>query len=214
MPTKPLLKKTALALLLTFTFSLPAIAIDSGEAKVTEIINLSAKAPYDKMIGILAESLQRGFLQGLAQTLQQNPVAPEHQEQAQRIIQKHGQDIADRFREHLDKTVPWDALVKDVYVPLYLKHFTPAEADALLAFYRSDAGKKFAEKAPLLMQEATHAVNEKYGTALGSFAPALLQEKMMQTIAEMGPLQGTVIPPQSSVPQQPESNQSAPNPQE
>lgn len=188
---QPIFKKTALALLLAFSCSLPALAADDEAAKVAEIIDLSAKAPYEKMMSILSDRIQSGFLLGLAQAMRQNPVAPEHQAQAQQIIEKHSKDFAARLKAHLDKSVPWDALASDVYAPLYLKHFTPAETDALLAFYRSDTGKKFVETVPVLMQEATQAVNEKYGAVLGSFAPTLLQEKTVQIFAELKPLLAT-----------------------
>ena len=39
-------------------------------------------------------------------------------------------------------------------VPLYAKHFTETDLDALLAFYRSPIGRKTVEAMPALMQES------------------------------------------------------------
>jgi hypothetical protein len=39
-------------------------------------------------------------------------------------------------------------------VPLYAKHFTEADLDALLAFYRSPIGRKTVDAMPALMQES------------------------------------------------------------
>jgi uncharacterized protein len=39
-------------------------------------------------------------------------------------------------------------------VPLYAKHFTAADLDALLAFYKSPIGRKTVEAMPALMQES------------------------------------------------------------
>ena len=43
-------------------------------------------------------------------------------------------------------------------VPLYAKHFTEAELDELLAFYRSPIGRKTSETMPGLMQESMELV--------------------------------------------------------
>ena len=55
----------------------------------------------------------------------------------------------------------WAAVKKDVYdvevaelnkqlIPIYKKHFTQDEVKAVIAFYESPAGKKLAEKTPLV----------------------------------------------------------------
>jgi len=44
--------------------------------------------------------------------------------------------------------------LRDKMVPLYAKHFTEADLDALLAFYRSAIGRKTVETMPALMQES------------------------------------------------------------
>ena len=43
-------------------------------------------------------------------------------------------------------------------VPLYAKHFTEAELDELLAFYRSPIGRKTTEAMPAVMQEGMELV--------------------------------------------------------
>jgi uncharacterized protein len=46
-------------------------------------------------------------------------------------------------------------------VPIYAKHFTEAELDELLAFYRSPVGRKTTETMPAVMRESMEmAVNE------------------------------------------------------
>jgi hypothetical protein len=45
----------------------------------------------------------------------------------------------------------------DTIVPLYAKHFSKSELNALIDFYTSPAGKKLAEKQPLILQESMMA---------------------------------------------------------
>ncbi len=42
----------------------------------------------------------------------------------------------------------------NLLVPIYEKHFTEAEVDELINFYKSDAGKKLVEKLPLITSES------------------------------------------------------------
>ena len=59
----------------------------------------------------------------------------------------------------------WAAVKKDVYdvevaelnkqlIPIYKKHFTQDEVKAFIAFYETPAGKKLAEKTPLIIVES------------------------------------------------------------
>lgn len=59
----------------------------------------------------------------------------------------------------------WAALKKDVFdvevaelnkqlIPVYKKHFTQEEVKAIVAFYETPAGKKLAEKTPMVTMES------------------------------------------------------------
>lgn len=42
----------------------------------------------------------------------------------------------------------------DMLLPVYKRHFTEGDLDAIIAFYQTDAGKKLAQETPLLTKEA------------------------------------------------------------
>lgn len=54
-----------------------------------------------------------------------------------------------------------DELV-DRLVPVYQKHFTEADLNGFISFYRTPIGRKLAEKSPLVMQESM-AVGQQWG---------------------------------------------------
>lgn len=200
---KPLSKKAVLsalclALCLALSFSLPSLGEDGKDdttAKVSEMISLSsAKQQYDQMVGVVSRSLQGAFLRGLQEALQQNPIGPEQEAKVRQIVERHAQDLTGQYASRLNEIMPWDVLVKEVYVPVYVKHFSPEEIDVLLAFHRSSAGQKFNEKVPVIMQDASQTVNAKYGEALGSLAQALITEQIQQAKAELAPLQSSSNP--------------------
>lgn len=55
----------------------------------------------------------------------------------------------------------------EMIMPIYLKYYSEEELDGLLAFYRSDIGKSYIAKQPLMMQEYM-ATAAEWGEKLGS----------------------------------------------
>ena len=50
--------------------------------------------------------------------------------------------------------------------PVYQKHLSEEDLKTIIAFYNSEAGKKFAEKTPLIAQESM-VVGQQWGIELG-----------------------------------------------
>jgi hypothetical protein len=63
----------------------------------------------------------------------------------------------DRQSEDLIKNFPLDEMLDDM-VPIYQRHFTKAEIDALTAFYSSPTGQKFLHEMPTVTGETMRAV--------------------------------------------------------
>lgn len=55
--------------------------------------------------------------------------------------------------------------IADLIVPIYMKHFTDTEIDAMLAFYKSDAGQSVVRKLPVVTQESILA-GQEWGQAM------------------------------------------------
>jgi len=63
----------------------------------------------------------------------------------------------DRESEDLIKNFPLDAML-DAMIPVYQRHFTKSEIDALTAFYTSPAGQKFLHEMPAVTSETMRVV--------------------------------------------------------
>ncbi|MET1055074.1 MAG: DUF2059 domain-containing protein [Pedobacter sp.] len=61
-------------------------------------------------------------------------------------------------------------------LPIYQKHLTETDLLDIIAFYQTPAGKKFAEKSPLITQEAMVA-GQEWGRQLGQKAVDNLKAK-------------------------------------
>lgn len=69
------------------------------------------------------------------------------------------EDLArmDRQSEDLIKNFPLDEMLSDM-IPIYQRHFTKTDIDAMTAFYASPAGQKFLHEMPAVTTETMRAV--------------------------------------------------------
>ena len=89
---------------------------------------------------------------------------------------KNGLQVIQLLLENYKKTMPnipasfWDEFTKslnadelvELLIPVYDKHFSESEIEALIVFYQSDIGKKFVEKQPLIANDGAEA-GRKWG---------------------------------------------------
>jgi hypothetical protein len=69
-------------------------------------------------------------------------------------------DFEERMNSMMDdmlKNMPWDEMMKAT-VPIYQKHLTKGDVDALVAFYSSPTGQKMLREIPALMAESMEAM--------------------------------------------------------
>jgi hypothetical protein len=63
----------------------------------------------------------------------------------------------DRESEDVIKNFPLDAMLNDM-IPIYQRHFTKSDIDALVTFYSSPPGQKFLHEMPTVTPETMRAV--------------------------------------------------------
>jgi uncharacterized protein len=62
----------------------------------------------------------------------------------------------DKMMDDSFKTIPVDEII-DVMIPVYQKHLTKGDVDALVAFYSTPRGQKILNEMPAMMSEAMQA---------------------------------------------------------
>lgn len=65
----------------------------------------------------------------------------------------------DAIADEMFSGFPIDEMI-DAMVPIYQKHLTKSDLDAVIAFYSSPAGQKFIKEAPAMMSEAMQVGGE------------------------------------------------------
>jgi uncharacterized protein len=73
----------------------------------------------------------------------------------------------DKFAEGLFKDMPIDEMI-DAMVPIYQKHLTKEDLDAILSFYSSPVGQKLQREQPAMMQETMQVGGEIGRRRLGT----------------------------------------------
>ena len=135
-------------LLLVFLLPLAASAQDTPHrAQIRELMRITGSAE-------LATQFANFASQDMARQLRQ--ARPDIPERAIAVLQ---QEVMKIFEERVD------GLLERV-VPVYEKHFSPAEISDLLAFYRTPTGRKAIAVMPTVMNESV-AAGQAWGRSLG-----------------------------------------------
>jgi hypothetical protein len=89
--------------------------------------------------------------------VQMKTVNREQIKQRQPGISDEELDRLDRTSEGIIRDFPIDAMMNDM-VPVYQRHFTKPDIDALIAFYSSPAGQKFLHEMPTVTAETMQVI--------------------------------------------------------
>jgi hypothetical protein len=86
---------------------------------------------------------------------------------------------ANKIMDDMVKDLPLDEMM-DAMVPVYQKHFTKGDIEALVAFYSGPTGQKMLRELPATMAEAMEAMRPFMSKAVDH-----MTERMQQEIAQM-----------------------------
>jgi uncharacterized protein len=98
----------------------------------------------------MAQMMQKVFAQ--MRTLNRDEIKKRHPD-----ITAEQLATMDRQSEELLKNFPLDAMLSDM-IPVYQRHFTKTEIDALSTFFSSPAGQKYLHEIPAVTAETMKAV--------------------------------------------------------
>lgn len=164
------------ALLLLAT---PALAEDApaDEAIIRELLVVTESAKlldgvYTQVDGMLAQSI--------AEALKGQTVTPEQRA----LLDEMQQRVVAIFREGMG----WEAF-EPMMIDIYRKSFTRKEAQDMLDFYRTDAGRALIAKMPLVMEYTMVAVQEHMQVILPR-----IQEVQQDIVARLRALEQPAAP--------------------
>jgi hypothetical protein len=80
-----------------------------------------------------------------------------------------------KMTDDMLKTMPWDDML-DAMVPVYQKHFTKGDVDALVSFYSTPTGQKLIKELPEISAEAMQEMMPLLRKSIDSMNQRLQQE--------------------------------------
>jgi hypothetical protein len=106
----------------------------------------------------MAQMMQQVFAQ--ARTLNRDEIKKRHPD-----ITADQLASMDRQSEELLKNFPLDEMLSDM-IPIYQRHFTKTEIDALTVFYSSPAGQKYLHEMPAVTADTMRTVYPRIQTEI------------------------------------------------
>jgi hypothetical protein len=135
-----------------------------AQTTVSVAPDAASKEDVKKLFDVMASREQ------MAQMMQQMFTQMRNMNREQ--LKKTHQDLSDaelarrdRESEDLIKNFPLDEMLNDM-IPIYQRHFTKSDIDALVAFYSSAAGQKFLHETPAVTAETMRAVYPRIEAAV------------------------------------------------
>jgi len=134
----------------------PALAQDepADEAIIRELIEITESA---KLLDSIYAQVDGMMAQAMSDAIGGKHVTPAQQA----LFDEMRERVVAIFRESMS----W-AVLEPVMIDIYRKSFTRKEAQGMLDFYRSEAGRAVVAKMPLVMQNSMAAMQENLRTMM------------------------------------------------
>ena len=133
----------------------------ASREKVLQLLNLiDIKKTTDIAMRAAVQQIKANAMQSIQQEVPTS--TPEEMKRFNDMIDGVTLDTLSSL--HIDEMI-------EVIVPVYQRHFTDADLDAVLAFYSSPTGQKFLNETPQILQETMMAMGP-------------MQQKMMQEMMQ------------------------------
>lgn len=137
--------KRTFALLLVLLCSVSFARAQDDAARRAKVETLMTSMHVDRMMNQMMNAMKAQVAQSMQSSMGGAQMTAEQQ--------KITTDFQNRMLDLVMGSVSWKAL-EPQFVDLYLKNFTDAEIDAMVAFYSSAAGQSMLEKMPAMMTQS------------------------------------------------------------
>ena len=177
---KQILSKISIIIIATFFASSAAIA--NNLITLETFIQYSQVAGFEKqynqMISIFVSSFQNGMLKGFEDSINEKDISMDLKQKISPLVRQSAENIKTNFEKLFKDEVKFKDLIKQVYLPIYRKHFTEREIMELIKFYQSPVGRKLSDLSPIIMQESSTTFNQVYGFRVQRLGGELIKNEV------------------------------------
>ena len=151
---------------------------------------IGAEAQYRQVINLIMGQFKNGFVRAVNKRIENaGDMTAEKKAKLRQLINQYMQSSMRNLEERFYREIPFSDIVKNVYYPVYDKHFDTFELKDLLAYYKTPIGKKFISLVPVLMRESMSKMNMLYDAKIQKMSQEVVVEEMKKLKPEIDKLQ-------------------------
>tara|TARA_R110002096_G_scaffold78934_3_gene185495 strand:+ start:907 stop:1455 length:549 start_codon:yes stop_codon:yes gene_type:complete len=122
--------------------------------------------------------MQTGFLRAADQNIDGSSFSEAQKKQAGEILKARFATMVKNYEEHIKKSMPYDKVTNEIYMPLYKETYSHADVQGLIKFYESPLGVKALEFNRRVGQEASKRTAEKYDSIIVGFVERQIKDNI------------------------------------
>ena len=169
-------------ILLTTTFLLFSCSIfaDSYSDSLKELFELTrVQNHYVSLNNTIINQMQTGFFSAADQTFDASSYSEDQKQQVGEILKTRFTGIVKNYQDHVQKTMSYEKVSREVYIPLYKEMFSEKEVLELIKFYKSPVGKKLVEVSPIISNQATERSAKRYDAMIVEFVEKQVRDNIV-----------------------------------
>jgi len=133
---------------------------------------------YISLNSQVINQMQTGFLRAADQSIDGSSYSADQKKQAGEILKARFTTMVKNYEAHIKKSMPYDKVTNEIYMPLYKESYSHAEVQELIKFYQSPLGKKTLEFNGRAGQEASKRTAQKYDTIIVGFVERQIKDNI------------------------------------
>ena len=133
---------------------------------------------YISLNSQVINQMQTGFLRAADKNIDGSTFNDAQKKQAGEILKARFSTMVRNYEEHIKKSMPFEKVTNEIYMPLYKETYTPADVKELIKFYQSPLGKKALEFSRSVGQEASKRTAEKYDAIIVGFVERQIKDNI------------------------------------
>jgi hypothetical protein len=144
-------------------FCIAADSTNDDEVYIKFLNAIGIEAQYNQMINLMVTQYQQSFVTGVQTAIKKiSDVSEKDKTEIQKVANESMSSFLQKLKVKMNEIMPFQELVKTIYMPIYKKNFTIDEIKEITSFYEKETGKKFISMATTLMQESAAIYNQNY----------------------------------------------------
>lgn len=151
-------------------------------------LSLNTSSEYLKIMGVeknrkdvmnvILTPFLEGALRGVALKWRQEGVSDKKINAGINALRPHVIFVKDKVVNNINKLMPFDDVVKNIYHPLLLESFDEEELVDIVSFFKTPLGQKYINQSKILMKKSSLLSQKRYGEKIQVYFSGEMKNQM------------------------------------